>query len=166
MNWTEAHKAMIRARYEAGESYAAIGITLGVSDTAIQRAIAPFGLDSEEARMRRLPNYVFRVRSYRSPIQMAEHLGLPLSMVHEALAALPSPKPKQRIADDRRARLQWAFDNRKTDREAALLWDMARVSQGQRPVSVGYDDNAYRRDGIMRRCTCKQAVRDAREEAA
>jgi hypothetical protein len=90
----------------------------------------------------------------KSPLSIASSLRIDLAEVHEIAGRIglriedsyvPMDKNRPKLASAKLrlysyapADIQWAHDNRKTDRQASLVWDMLRALSKQKPIGRGY----------------------------
>lgn len=136
--WGRDEDARLRGLAFDGYSAEDIAAQLGRSQSSVLGRMQHFRLSI------RVPEILdARIRRYWgvwTVTRLSRGWGVSAATIAARAAALglDGQGPLLSLAAERHERARWALANRHTDREAALLCDMARVSQGERPVSRGY----------------------------
>lgn len=141
VHWTAAQVATLDALYRAGLVHVRIAETMGMSEVSVKDGLHRFKITTGPAATERYTNMV-RERWGMHPGKIAQVCRISRKLVDEiaerlGLVYVPAVVPVRKKTSARQ-RLQWAFDNRRTDREAGLIWDMARGSLGLPPTGAWY----------------------------
>lgn len=146
--WRDEDRIVLRRLVLTGLTCEEVATAMGRSPGAVNNKINELGLTLADEMIRNA--YIRRrwtewpineiARAMRLPVPAIVQIGQSLGLSRADMPrAKPGPKPAPKRAHEAaKARLRWAFDNRTTCREAALVWDMARVSRGMKPIGRGY----------------------------
>lgn len=143
IKWGKEQVLTLRALYRAGLVLDGIAARMGISSTSVNYGLTEFKIATRAAMDERHENMIRDRWGTMHPGKLAQVCRIKrdrLDAIAERLGLVYVPEtPRRRNKpSERRARLQWAFDNRRTDREAGLIWDMARTSLGEQPTGGWY----------------------------
>jgi hypothetical protein len=145
-NWSSARIADLTDMYLAGMLYDDMATQLRISNTSIKFAVDRFCDLTPELEMRRRESMVAIRWGKSHPGNIAQSLRCSKELVVEIAERLgldtenpvkPTFRPRGRYPWDN-SEIKWACANRKTDRQASLIWDVLRVAERRKPIGKGY----------------------------
>ena len=145
--WTSEELVSLRTLLLDGLTCAEAGAVIGRTPSATNNIINDMGWQlNKDAAIRR--GYIRRrwtewpildiARACKLSVVQIVKIGQSLGLSTADLVTASKPEPKARWQRRAHVRARWARRYRHVSREAALIWDMARVSQGLAPIGRGY----------------------------
>ena len=143
--WSAEDRAELRRLIIAGVSIPDISAALNRPEGAVRNRVSADNLNFADPDVR--DGYLRCHWTRMTAANLASNMHLRMAVVLEhgrrlGLDPADMPRVSETIPKPRKgsqkARMVWAYESRKTDREAALVWDHYRVTQGLPPLSRGY----------------------------